>query len=503
MILGTAMALATFSIAAWAIADANRSRVARLTVGAPTVLSVVPPPGTRLGDVVDQVDPGGKAASAVFTFDNGSRTLVAVQPQRFAAVANWDGGIGGVGPLLSRLHPEAPPSIVLDGTQVRLQLRVDRLAPAGGEATIDVVAAGGTASTPVELGTIDRAGRDVTLTGSLSGCPCLLRDLQLSPPGGTAAQVRGDVTLTRLEVRGDGGWRPLDGALQPERWLDVQDQQVQVEASADGLRWAFFAVAGVPPTLTTHDRPAALPAVVAAPAAGNGGSVIFSGLDAHDVELAVLGRTSAVPGAPEDGAIVDLDFATRAAFGNTAPATAEVWVDGAADRIRQGLVDAGVAVIASRTSADLDAQISRQGPGLASVLFLADAAAAAVLAALAAVLSLSAAARRRRYEYAALGATGATPRTLFAALAIEQVVVVGFGAIVGIAAGLVSIAIAGPSVPEFVVLPAEELLRHSPPVLLLVGVLGAACVVLFAAAIAAAAMLLRSVSPEQLREAPT
>jgi ABC-type antimicrobial peptide transport system permease subunit len=200
---------------------------------------------------------------------------------------------------------------------------------------------------------------------------------------------------------------------------------------------------------------------------------------------------------------VDLDFATRAAFGNTAPATAEVWIDGDAERIRQGVLDAGVAVIGSATSAGLDDQISRQGPGLASVLFLADAAAAAVLAALAAVLSLSAAARRRKYEYAALGATGASQRTLFTALALEQVVVVTFGAFVGIAAGLISIAIAGTSVPEFVVPPAEQLLRHSPPVLLLVGVLGTACIALLGAAVAAAAMLLRSVSPEQLREAPT
>ena len=504
MILGTAMALATFSIAAWAIADANRSRVARLSVGAPTALSVVPPPGVRLGDVVDAVDPGGKEASAVYMFDGGERTLVAVQPQRFAAVANWDGGSAGdTGPLLERLHPPAPASVVLDGTEVRLRMRVDRLAPAGGEVTLDVVAAGGTAPTPVELGTVARAGTEVTLTGSLSGCPCLLRDLQLSPPGGTAAQLRGDVTLTGIEVRGTAGWRAVDDALQADRWLDLQDQQVRIGAVPDGLRWSFFAIAGVPPTLTTHDRPSSLPAVVAPPVARSGSSVIYSGLDAHDVELAVIGRTSTVPGAPLDGAIVDLEYATRAAFGNTAPATAEVWVDGDADRIRRGLIDAGVAVIGSRTTADLDAQLSRQGPGLASVLFLADAAAAAILAALAAVLSLSAAARRRRYEYAALGATGATPRTLFTALALEQLVVVGFGAIVGIGAGLVAIAVAGASVPEFVVAPPAELLRHSPPVLLLVGVLGTAFAALLVAAVAAAAMLLRSVSPEQLREAPT
>ena len=136
------------------------------------------------------------------------------------------------------------------------------------------------------------------------------------------------------------------------------------------------------------------------------------------------------------------------------------------------------------------------------MLFLADAAAAAVLAALAAILSLSAAARRRRYEYAALAAAGASRRTLYSALAIEQVVVIGFGALAGIAAGLVASVLAGRSVPEFVHAPASTLLGYFPSPLVMGLVLGAGLVVLVAVAAVAAATLLRSVTPEQLREAP-
>jgi putative ABC transport system permease protein len=504
MILATAVALATFSIAAWSIADSNRARIARLQVGAPVALQVVPPVGADLGAIVDSIDPDGDSAAAVVTYDDGQRRILGVQPERFAAVAHWDSArVDDPRRLLSGLHPPAPESLILDGTDVRLQLSAERLSPRGGEATLEVVARGGTATTPVSLGTVDEVGKTVTLTGSLSGCPCVVQDLQLAPPAGQSTDMRGDVTLTGLEVKGPEGWRPVQGALDPGRWLDTADQQVELEVAEGGLRWAFFAIAGVPPQLTVHDRPTPLPAVVAASATGGRSSIVFVGLDGGDLPLAVVARPETIPGAPEGGAVVDLDYAQRAAFGDISPATAQVWVDGDADRIRRGLIEAGIPVVASATSEGLDAQISRQGPGLASVLFLADAAAAAILAALAAVLSLSAAARRRRYEYAALAATGASSRTLFTALALEQLVVVGFGALVGVGAGLVAIAIAGPSVPEFVVEPAEQLLSHTPSVLLMVGVLGSALIVLLGAAVAAAVALLRSVSPETLRESPT
>ena len=69
------------------------------------------------------------------------------------------------------------------------------------------------------------------------------------------------------------------------------------------------------------------------------------------------------------------------------------------------------------------AGFARQGPALASVLFLADAAAAALLAAGAAILGLYLSARRRRYEYAALTASGVHRGTLRRALLSEMALV--------------------------------------------------------------------------------
>lgn len=503
MILATAMALATFSICAWSVGAGNRSRVARVVIGAPTVLTVLPPPNVDLPALIDRLDPGGRSATVVESFDNGSSTLVAVQPQRFASVANWSAaGVDRPADVLAGLHPPAPAPLILDGDRVRVRLRLHRLQPPGAPLVVDVVAHNATAPTPIELGPLNHPGETLVRTGELSACPCVLSDLQV----GTAVSPvpsKGSLTLLGVDVHGPDGWTRLAGATDPARWVDTQDQQVRIGTDVGGLSWSFFAPRHLSATLRTRDRPDPLPAVVTTAVANGNATFGSNGLDAAPVQLRVQSTTGTLPGAVDRGSIVDLTYAERAAYGNVLPATTQVWVRGDADRIRRGLRAAHVAVASSRTSSGYDDELGRQGPALASVLFLADAAAAAVLAALAAVLSLSAAARRRRYEYAALSATGASARTLYAALAIEQLVVVGFGAIVGAAAGLLSFAIASHSVPQFVTQPVAALLSYQPSAIWLAAAIGGGFVLMLAAAALAAAALLRSVSPEQLREAPS
>ena len=503
MILATAVALATFSIVAWSAAANDRLRVARVTVGAPTVFTVVPSANTDLAAVVDRIDPNGGHAAAVESFNGGNGTLVAVQPQRFAAVANWHAaGAGDVSSALGRLHPPAPPPVVVDGAALRIGLDVRRMSLDGVVVTADVVARGDSSPTPVALGSLRSRSGAFHGAGDLSGCPCTLRDLQLSPPAGQSAPITGAVTLTGLAVRTAQGWQPLPHVTDAGQWQDNTDQNVVLRAEGSGLQWSFVAVKGVPPTLLVQDRPDPLPAVTAG-GGGVGGQRAATGLDGDNLTLLSVGHVPTVPGAGDGSSVVDLDYAARAAFGNVAPATAQVWVRGDPADVRAGLSRAHIPVTDVSSSAAVNHQLSRQGPGLASVLFLADACAAAILAGLAAILSLTAAARRRRYEYAALAATGAEPRVLFAGLALEQLVVVGFGAAIGIGAGLLAAALAGRSVPEFVVQPAADLVGHTPSWWLTVGVLLAGVVVLLATAALAAAALLRSVTPDQLREGGT
>lgn len=504
-ILATAIALATFSMCSWSVGTANRSRIAQATVGAPTVLSVALPPARDLAAAVDRIDPSGDHAAAVERFDNGTVVVTAVQLARFARVAHWSASdVRDPAHLLDRLHPPAPPPIVLDGSRVSLSMSGVRLRPARVvDVTLDVVATGATAPTPVDLGRLV-AGPSRVVTGSLAGCPCVVRDLQLSPIGGRATTLGGRITLERISVgNGDkSASTDLTGWSTPGHWTDTIDQRGFVNAQPHQLNWRFFATKAGIPTLRVVDHPDPTPAVVSAAVAAPGTTIQADGLNAGPLPISSVATATAIPGALSRGAVVDLDYALRAASNNNVAASTEVWVRGNVDPIRRGLVAAGIPVIGVERSSGLADQFGRQGPGLASVLFLADAAAAAVLASLAAVLSLSAAARRRRYEYAALAATGASRRTLYAALAIEQLVVVGFGALVGVATGLLSVLLAGRSVPEFVRAPNSPLLSFTPSVLVVGLVLGVALVALLAIAATAAAALLRSVTPDELREAP-
>jgi ABC-type antimicrobial peptide transport system permease subunit len=155
-----------------------------------------------------------------------------------------------------------------------------------------------------------------------------------------------------------------------------------------------------------------------------------------------------------------------------------------------------------RSAAAVAADYARQGPALASVLFLADAAAAALLAAGAAVLGLHLSARRRRYEYAALSASGVPRRTLRRAVLTEMGLVLGFGTVIGVATGLLAAVLALRTVPEFVVTPAVPPLSYVPPATPLVILLGSAVALLAVVAVTSSILLIRGVSLDQLRETP-
>ena len=80
--------------------------------------------------------------------------------------------------------------------------------------------------------------------------------------------------------------------------------------------------------------------------------------------------------------IVDRSYAELAAGQNLAQVMQQVWLaPGAQQIIEPRLIKAGVQVTSVSTTASAAALLGRQGPGLASILFLADAAAAALLAA--------------------------------------------------------------------------------------------------------------------------
>ena len=169
--------------------------------------------------------------------------------------------------------------------------------------------------------------------------------------------------------------------------------------------------------------------------------------------------------------------------------------------MRPALLAAGVRISGAVSASSARARLIRQGPALATVLFLADAAAAAALAAGAAISGLYASGRRRRHEYAALLASRVPRRSIRASLLAEQAIVLGFGVVIGLAAGVVATLLAVRSVPEFISQPQAPPLDYLPPVADLALLVGGALIVLVLAAVLASVLLVRSVQPDLLREA--
>jgi putative ABC transport system permease protein len=517
IILATSFALATFAISAWLVDGHNYRVVATSEVGAPTVLTVTTPPAADLGALVSKADPSGRRAAAVDETLSSGTDVLGVDPLpwshvvRLGATDNHESSSA----LAAALAPPAPPPLVLDGDAVRLNLVVHQTSPPATSLAMDVAVSAGSGATPVIFGNLPANGA-VTFTAPLVGCPCTVEDFTAEPsPTAGDLPVQGTVVLEGLDVHGTAGWQPINPhfgdverwqpAAQPAAPPGLGDGNFQrVTAAGTTLRWAYDLPGDSDATLLSIDRPLTLPAVVSAAVTGKTtGPFSGTGLNGADVALDVIATLAVVPGAPSDGVVVDRHYAELAADGNLSQITQQVWIgEGATTAIVAKLRAEGVVIVSAQREGDEAAVLRRQGPGLASVLFLAEGAAAALLAAGGALVGLYLSARRRRYELAALAATGLTRRTLLGAVVGEQLLVLGFGILAGIGTGLVAVAVALRDVPAFITEPTAPVLTYTPtPGTLTLILLGAAAAVL-AATLVSCVSLVRGVRLDQLREAP-
>lgn len=519
IVLATAFSLTAFAFAAWSVGQGNYRLVAGSRVGAADVLNVAVPPGRDLGAIVDKADPSGHRAAVVdgYVGLNGSsgtagQYTLAVDPARFASVASWSGSVPGGSPaaFAARLHVPTAPPIVLTGDAIRVTVAVTSMSVSGEQLYANVT----TGSSPVSLGSLPTHG-SATLTGQLTGCPCVLQSLGLTLPtatvhfGTSGVQVSGKLSVTAVDVQQGGHWRsavPATVLGKAADWLDVtagRAPQPDVTAGPHGLTWTITKVdASTDPTLAAASVPAAMPAVIAAPLGTSGQALLpGNGLDGKPLQLRVVGVLPALPGAPVNGVIISRQYAELAAGYDLTQATQQVWLaQGALPVIGARLHASGVRILSVTTAASVVAQLNRQGPALANALFLADAVAAAVLAAGAAILGLYASVRRRRYEYAALEASGISRRTLHWSLRLELVVVLGFGILVGAGTGLVSARFVLANVPEFTTKPAAPALSYLPPAGPVATLLVVAAAFPLLAALLSSVTLIRGVRADLLRE---
>jgi hypothetical protein len=520
IVLATAFSLTAFAFAAWSVAQRNYRLVADTRLGAADVLTVAVPPGRDLGTIVARSDPSGRLATAVDAYIglNGSsgtagQYTLAVDPARFANVASWVGGLPArnAAAFAARLHARAAPPIVLTGDAIRVTVAVASESLAGEELYANVT----TGSSPVSLGLLPARG-SATLTGSLTGCPCVLQSLALTSPtaqvsfGRSGVLLSGKLSITALEVHQDGDWRSAAPAAvlgTAADWLDVtagRAPRSDITAGLHGLTWTITNVdASTDPTLAAASVPAAMPALIAAPLATGQSVLPGNGLNGQPLQLQIVGVLRALPGAPANGVIINRQYAELAAGYNLSQVTQQVWLaPGALQVIRPKLLASGVKILSATSTATAVAQLNRQGPALASALFLADAVAAAVLAAGAAIVGLYASVRRRRYEYAALEASGIRRRTLHRSLLLELAVVLGFGVLVGAATGLVTARFVLANVPEFTSRPLAPALNYVPPAGPVATLLIVTATFPLLAALISSITLVRGVRSDLLRETP-
>jgi putative ABC transport system permease protein len=504
-VLATAFALVTFAFVAWSVGQRNYQLVAKAETGAPEVLTVRLPAGQNLDAIVQRIDPSGRLATAVDTYEG----TIAIDPGRFARIAYWPAR-----PSPSRLTamlrpPEAPP-IVLSGPAFRVTVDVSSISIPDVHLYVNMT----TGASPVLLGTLPPHGL-TTFTGPLTSCPCVLQSLSLAAAGQVgsidtaASQLNGKLTFVAVDIMSHGRWVPAESSrrlgsahLWADRTIDAGRPAV-ITASSRGLTWTIRNDPdNTSPVLASLNVPDPLPAMVA-PAAGPRPPKVFdgNGLDGSNLPLRAAAALPWVPGAPAFGVIIDRPYAELAAGYNLTIANQQVWLAaGALPIIRPKLMAAHVQIVSSISADSAAAVLERQGPALASVLFLADAGAAALLAAGAAILGLHTSARRRRYEYAALQAAGVRRRTLRAAVLTEQAVVLGFGTLVGAVTGLIAARFVLSSVPEFTSAPAEPTLSFVPGVGPIAALLAGTVGVLVFAATLSSMTLFNGISADLLRE---
>ncbi|GAA4517340.1 FtsX-like permease family protein [Nonomuraea ferruginea] len=495
IVLGTALGLATFAVAAWTATSDDYARVAAFHNGAPTAITVQPVEPGELAAAVEAADPGGALAAPVIKMP-GTPQLVVSDPDRLARVAHWDPELAGgkdlAGAMAALPGPDAA-RVWVRGERFRLRLAHSELTKdweAQVKAAFRITGRVGPVS--ITMGELRGAGGayEWNLPLPCRQVPCELRRIHAdlnalgSVEGGAFVEVR----VESMEVLRDGAWQPVPAPA----WRVDQDP-----SRTDG---SF----GVSDTGMQVLRPATYEQEPAGIVVGEVGAKAVPGLDnafAYRVRPAVT--AAAAPGITGAGVLMDLEQADRIAYGVDEKAQFQVWTrQSGTAALEAALAREGLTVVSTVRAADLEAGYAAEGPGLALMLLLVSALAAAVLALGRTVLALHTAARRRGYELAALEAAGAKAPALRLSLLLEQAITVVTGTLAGLVAGLVAAEAALGRIPQFAEPVVTPPLPHEVAAAPVALVTGAALAATLLCALLVSELLLRGVRVERLRDTP-
>lgn len=443
------MALAVFAVDVSSVVTRARADLARVQVGAGTVLHVQAGSPTSLLEAVRTVDPQGQyAMAATQTHDDATGGLVAVDTRALPNVSVWDPAWAGLtwSQLTDLLHPpEQQPVFIKERLSLDTRWEVLR---GGHDVALqaDLVDPDGT-SIQAPLGTLRPGTKtfDVTLPNCTPSCRLDSLWLVSDPEATDLIKARLQIT-SMSDARGNvagfadpGRWRsgpPLGSDVDPSA-----PQGVAVTTSAGALIVSLDGQKASDGSIEVADHPLRLPVIAAAepvlPPFAPGGFVKAPDIWGNDSVEQLVHRGKTVPRLGGSGLLADLTNATRTTPNGANPPDLQVWLspDAPASVVQQ-LGDRGVTVIATETLAGRSAILARGAASLALRLFLVAAAFALALAVVGLITVSSVAARQRRYELTALWSLGTPRRTLAAAGRRERAVVLGLGLVLGAVVGL-------------------------------------------------------------------
>lgn len=516
VVLTIALSLVTFSAVGWAVAGRNRALEAGFSVGATRVLDVRARPGVDLVAAVRAADPSGRQAMAAVVVQSNDGMTLALDTTRLAAVASWPAGTSSASAAAVARYLKGtpgPPTFLL-GTALGVTVAAERVPRPAPVLAATVFDERYDAEETVTFGAL-RPGRHrytATLLGSCA-VACRLDTLQLSWNGSGTRTV--GLAFGGLETRGPSGvWRTVSpGFSPPARWGGpAGSDEVTVTAPAaagpDAVLHTSWRLnpSEATPSIGPRDVPAPLPAVVTSEvAAANevlnpASTVPLVGLD----EAVLTGRAGlVVPALPEVGAdatLVDLSLLRLLQAGPLAGATEQVWLaPGAGPGLTARLERAGLTITSTSTVAALEHRLDHTASAYAFDLFVLAAVASAAIAAGALLFGLAAASRRRAVEMMALEATGVPRRALRRGLALEQLLVVASGTVLGVGAGIASAAFALRSLPETTAGRIGPPLSYALPPGFIAGAGAATLALLVVCAAVGVAVTVRSATVDKLR----
>jgi hypothetical protein len=517
LLVGVALALATFAVTNWSVARSNREARALNEAGASTVLDVgLTAKVHDLRQAVHAADPSGHSMAAAFVQADRSTPLLAVDTVQFARVAAWRSNYS-VTPLreiLAGLAPAQRPAVTVTGTTLALDVDLTR-APRGPIGLALYATGSDHLQTAYDFGKL-RAGRHRYTTELAPTCArgCRITRIDLSPvttPLNTPASPQEIHATIAAQVRSGGNaWLPVSGFADASRWRS--DDQAVVDLLSGDTTLALVvgqsSADGPWPKVVSADVPSHLPAVMASGTAGS-----YPGPAAHDASsfgldddtqpIDGLFQAVTLPQLDRYGVLVDFGLAQQAMTQGAGTQTKyQVWLaSGAPADMKARLAAQGVIVTSVVQAASFRTELDHTGPAFAGGLFLVAAAAAALLAVGATVLAGLTTARRRAYELAALEAAGVPARTLRRATAVEQGLLLGIGLVVGVVAGVGGSVLALPSTPFFVDDTIGPPSQHGLPVALLAMLAGALVVVFVVTSWVVARLVSRQAGAARLREA--